>query len=64
MTDLTKIKTVHEVINHTDANKYLKVGWKLICTAGGMWPESQQPYIKYSLGWDAEAEPIIPKMMK
>lgn len=61
MTDLTTIKAVHEVNNQIDANKYLKLGWKLLSTAGGMRPDSQEPYIKYSLGWDEESEPVKPK---
>jgi len=62
MADLSKIKEVVETTHVGEVNTYIKAGWKLIDTAGGKWSDSQEAFIKYTLGWDQDTDPVKPRL--
>ena len=61
--DLPEAKEVVETIDSNEVNSYLKLGWVVIATASGSYEESEglHAYIKYSLAWTKDGEPIKPQ---
>jgi len=59
--DLSNVKEVVETHRQADVNKHLECGWTILATAPGNWPEGNEPYIKYSLGWTKDCDPVFPK---
>jgi len=58
--DLSNMKKVVETSDVKAVNKYLNVGWTLLDKAAGQTPEYKEAYIKYSLGWDKDGDPVVP----
>ena len=45
--------------NTHEANKYIELGWRLLCVAPGQ-DETKYPLTHYSLGWFGENAPDYP----
>lgn len=52
------ILQVTESRNIDTANRYLKIGWELLCTAPAAGIDGADAYILYSLGWSKEKGPV------
>lgn len=59
--DLSDVQKIIETNRQADVNKHLECGWILLAIAPGQWPDVNEAYIKYSLGWIKEGEPVEPK---
>jgi len=51
MEDLTEVKKVAETNDEEEVNSALNDGWKIIAVAPGVWSDTKEPFIRYSLGW-------------
>lgn len=61
MSDTLDVKAIHETRHQAEVNAYIDAGWKLLNTASGRWADTQEPFFKYTLGWDKETDPVKPK---
>lgn len=52
--EISDVKEVIETTHHKEVNRLLEMGWVLLGTASGQWPDTQEAHIRYSLGWVQE----------
>ncbi len=43
--DLAEVKNIYEPKSHKEVNAYLGLGWGLINSSSGNWPEGNEAYI-------------------
>lgn len=52
--EMSDVKEVVETTHQKEVNRFLSLGWVLLATAPGQWPDTQEAHIRYSLGWVKE----------
>lgn len=56
--DTRDIAQVTESHNLDIVNRYLRIGWELLCTAPTAGTDGVDSYVLYSLGWSKEKGPV------
>ncbi|MBD3667474.1 MAG: hypothetical protein HUJ16_05905 [Kangiella sp.] len=52
--EISDVKEIEETTRKYEVNQLLELGWVLLNTASGQWPDSQEAHIRYTLGWTGE----------